>query len=177
MNDRYRLSKLIRGTLICVYLALVLPLPLMAPHPLQLWLWVAAPLGLFFVVALLSEEVSVDDNGLVVGYPFWCRWLLRRGWQLRWDQICRVVPVGTSQGGTVYYLKTLGEGHRLLQYLRDLRRDERGTDPRRPPSGSDQPLRPDEAPHGAHDVRLQSRLRHALRGPALLQRRRRFAGR
>ena len=114
MNDRYRLSKLIRGTLICVYLALVLPLPLMAPHPLQLWLWVAAPLGLFFVVALLSEEVSVDDNGLVVGYPFWCRWLLHRGWQLRWDQICRVVPVGTSQGGTVYYLKTLGEGHRLL---------------------------------------------------------------
>ena len=114
MNDRYRLSILIRGTLICVYLALVLPLPLMAPHPLQLWLCLAAPLGLFFVVALLSEEVSVDDNGLVVGYPFWCRWLLRRGWQLRWDQICRVVPVGTSQGGTVYYLKTLGEGHRLL---------------------------------------------------------------
>jgi len=114
MGDCFRLSSLIRGTLISVYLALVLPLPLLAPPFLQLTLWIATPLGLVVVLALLSEEVSVDETGVVVGHPQWCRWLLRRGWTLRWDQIRRVVPVGTSQGGTVYYLKTTGEGHRLL---------------------------------------------------------------
>ena len=115
MRDCFRLSSLIRGTLICVYLALVVPLPLMAPPSLQLALWIAAPLGLFIVLALLSEEVCIDEAGLVVGHPQWCRWLLRRGWQLRWEQIHRVVPVGTSQGGFVYYLKTSGDGqHRLL---------------------------------------------------------------
>lgn len=114
MRDCFRLSGLIRGTLICVYLALVLPLPLMAPPALRITLWIAAPLGLFVVLAMLSERVCVDESGLVVGHPSWCRWLLRRGWQLRWDQIRRVVPVGTSQGGAVYYLKTSSEGHRLL---------------------------------------------------------------
>ena len=39
---------------------------------------------------------------------------LRRGWSLRWDEVKRLVPVGTSQGGTVYYIKTVGYGHRLL---------------------------------------------------------------
>ena len=114
MRDCFRLSSLIRGTLICVYLALVVPLPLMAPPSLRITLWIAAPLGLFVVLAMLSEQVSVDESGLVVGHPPWCRWLLRRGWQLRWDQIRRVVPVGTSQGGSVYYLKTANDGHRLL---------------------------------------------------------------
>ena len=114
MRDCFRLSSLIRGTLITVYLALVVPLPLMAPPSLRITLWIAAPLGLFIVLALLSEEVSVDETGVVVGHPQWCRWLLRRGWTLRWDQIRRVVPVGTSQGGSVYYLKTSNEGHRLL---------------------------------------------------------------
>jgi len=114
MSDCFRLSSLIRGTLISVYLALVLPLPILSPPYLQLTLWIAAPLGLFIVLALISEEVSVDETGVVVGHPQWCRWLLRRGWTLRWEQIRCVVPVGTSQGGTVYYLKTTSEGHRLL---------------------------------------------------------------
>ena len=114
MRDCFRLSSLIRGTLITVYLALVVPLPLMAPPSLRITLWIAAPLGLFIVLALLSEEVSVDETGVVVGHPPWCRWLLRRGWTLRWDQIRRVVPVGTSQGGSVYYLKTSNDVHRLL---------------------------------------------------------------
>ena len=73
MRDCFRLSSLIRGTLICVYLALVVPLPLMAPPSLQLALWIAAPLGLFIVLALLSEEVCIDEAGLVVGHPQWCR--------------------------------------------------------------------------------------------------------
>ena len=47
-------------------------------------------------------------------HPDWCRWLLRRGWSLRWADVKRLVPVGTSPGGPVYYIKTVGHGHRLL---------------------------------------------------------------
>ena len=114
VQDQFRLSPLIRGTLVCVYLALVFPLPLMAPDHLQPLLWSAAPIGLALVLAMLSEQVSVDQSGIQVGHPDWCSWLLRRGWTLRWEDVKRLVPVGTSQGGTVYYIKTVGYDHRLL---------------------------------------------------------------
>ena len=114
LEERFRLSPLIRWTLICVYLALVLPLPLMAPPGLKLLLWGAAPIGLTLVLAMLSEQVSLDENGISVGHPSWCNWLIRRGWQLQWAEIKRLVPVGTSQGGTVYYLTTFNHGQRLL---------------------------------------------------------------
>ena len=114
LQERFRLSPLIRGTLICVYLALVLPLPLMAPPGLKLTLWLAAPIGLALVLAMLSEQVNVDDQGISVGHPPWCRWLIRRGWQLQWGEIQRLVPVGTSQGGRVYYFTTFNQEKRLL---------------------------------------------------------------
>ena len=114
LQERFQLSPLIRATLISVYLALVLPLPLMAPPGLKLALWSAAPIGLGLVLAMLSEQVSVDDQGISVGHPSWCSWLIRRGWRLHWDEIKRLVPVGTSQGGTVYYLTTTDHGQRLL---------------------------------------------------------------
>ena len=85
MNENhhcFQLSPLIRGTLITVYLALVLPLPALAPESLRLWLLAAVPFGLLVVLAMLSERVTVTDTGITVGHPPWCSWLLRRGWSL-----------------------------------------------------------------------------------------------
>ena len=113
-GERFQLSPLIRFTLLMVYLALVLPLPALAPASLQVGLVVAAGLGLFLVSALLSEQVVVNETGLQVGYPSWCQWLLRRGWSLQWHEIRGLVPVGTSQGGTVYYFTTHDQRHQLL---------------------------------------------------------------
>ena len=113
LEERFRLSPLIWWTLISVYLALVLPLPLMAPPELKLILWGAVPIGLALVLAMLSEQVNVDEKGISVGHPTWCRWLIRRGWRLQWEEIKRLVPVGTSQGGRVYYF-TINQGQRLL---------------------------------------------------------------
>ena len=117
MNDSnhcFQLSPLIRGTLITVYLALVLPLPALAPESLRLWLLAAVPLGLLVVLAMLSEQVTVSDSGITVGHPSWCSWLLRRGWSLNWTEMKALVPVGTSQGGKVFYITTHDQGHRLL---------------------------------------------------------------
>ena len=113
-QERFGLSPLIRATLISVYLALVLPLPLMAPPSLKLTLWLAAPLGLAIVLAMLSEQVQVDGNGIRVGHPLWCSWLIRRGWQLQWNEVRQLVPLVTSQGGTVFYLTTSNRDQRLL---------------------------------------------------------------
>ena len=71
-------------------------------------------LGLVLVVGLLSEQVETDAAGLRVSYPSWIRWLLRRSWSMQWDDIRALVPVGTSQGGTVYYLKAVDCRHQLL---------------------------------------------------------------
>ncbi|MCX5932059.1 MAG: hypothetical protein NTW83_09610, partial [Cyanobacteria bacterium] len=65
------------------------------------------------VAALLSERVRLDQEGITVGHPRWCAWLLRRGWQLPWQQLEDLTSVGTSQGGRVYYLRAQ-DGRRLL---------------------------------------------------------------
>ena len=100
------MAPLIRFTLLALYLALAAPLPVLAPPELRQPLWLALALGLALVLAATSERVLLDSSGLAVGHPGWCAWLLRRGWQLSWEQITGITPVATSQGGRVFYLRT-----------------------------------------------------------------------
>ena len=104
-SDRYPMAALIRFTLIALYLAMVAPLPLLAPAELKLLLWLALPLGLGLVVAATSEAVELSADGIRVGHPSWCAWLLRRGWSLPWKAISGLTPVATSQGGRVFYVR------------------------------------------------------------------------
>ena len=97
-----------------LYLALVLPLPLLAPAALRLPLLLAAVLGLLLVTAITSEQVELDASGIRVGHPAWCAWLLRRGWRLNWSSIRDLTPVGTSQGGRVFYVRDDAGGAYLL---------------------------------------------------------------
>jgi len=99
------MAPLIRGTLLTLYLALVLPLPALAPASLRPWLLAALPLGLLVVLAISSERVELDDQGLRLNHPAWCGWWLRRGWELRWEQVRGLTPVTTSQGGRVFYVR------------------------------------------------------------------------
>jgi hypothetical protein len=112
-SSRHPMAPLIRFTLISLYLALVLPLPWQAPQALRGALWLAVVLGLVLVLAITSERVEVDAQGIRVGHPAWCGWWLRRGWQLSWSSITGITPVTTSQGGRVYYLRS-GDGTFLL---------------------------------------------------------------
>lgn len=100
------MAPLIRFTLIGLYLALVLPLPVLAPTPLRLPLLLALPLGLLLVVAATAERVELGPVGLRVGYPSWCSWLFRRGWELPWGAVGGLTPVATSQGGRVWYVRS-----------------------------------------------------------------------
>ena len=99
---RYPMAPLIRFTLISLYLALVLPLPLLAPAELQPLLWAALPLGLAVILALVSEQVELSESGIRVGHPAWCHWLLRRGWQLNWDQISGLTPWPPARAGASF---------------------------------------------------------------------------
>lgn len=110
----YPMAPLIRSTLVALYLALVLPLPVLAPEGLQMAMLIAVPLGLGLILALVSEQVRIDAHGIAVGHPAWCAWLLRRGWQLNWDQVHGLTPVGTSQGGKVFYVRSADGGAYLL---------------------------------------------------------------
>jgi hypothetical protein len=58
--------------------------------------------------------VELSESGIRVGHPAWCAWLLRRGWQLNWDQISSLTPVATSQGGRVFYVRTADSSAYLL---------------------------------------------------------------
>lgn len=116
-DERYPMAVLIRFTLVSLYLAMAAPLPWLAPAPLQPWLGLAVVLGLLFVWAISSEQVELSGQGLRVGHPRWCAWLLRRGWQLPWSAIKAITPVATSQGGRVFYVRTDGAAQLLPQRI------------------------------------------------------------
>lgn len=113
-SSTYRMASLIRGTLLLLYVALVLPLAPLAPPELRLPLAAALPLGLLLVLAISSEQVVLDAQGISVTHPLWCRWLVRRGWKLPWSRIRAITPVTTSQGGRVFYLRSADGAAYLL---------------------------------------------------------------
>jgi len=104
----YGMAPLIRFTLLALYGALVLPLPLLAPAGLGAFLWGAVALGWVLVVAITSEQVILNQDGLRVGHPAWCGWWLKRGWQLPWSRVEGLSAVATSQGGRVFYVRSSG---------------------------------------------------------------------
>ncbi|MFY7695377.1 MAG: hypothetical protein ACOVQK_03450 [Cyanobium sp.] len=74
----YGMAPQIRFTLLGLYIALVLPLPVMASHTWQPLIWAALALGFALVLAITSEQVILDGEGLRYTHPAWCRWALRR---------------------------------------------------------------------------------------------------
>lgn len=114
----FRLSPLVRITLLSFYIALTLPLPILAevthapvpPVLLAIGL-VVSGLALF---AALSERVILDAEAIQVTYPGWVPSFFRKGWSLNWDQVKALKPRSTGQGGLVYYFVSESEQAYLL---------------------------------------------------------------
>ncbi len=117
----FRLSPLIRITLLSLYVALTVPLPFLsevtnAPVPPAL-LWVGIVIGLVALYAALSERVILDDQEIRVAYPNWVPQFFRKGWSLPWSEVQELKPRTTGQGGLVYYFKS-NEGKAYLLPMR-----------------------------------------------------------
>jgi hypothetical protein len=103
----FRISPLIRITLIALYLALTIPLPFLAQassapvSPGLLGLGIG--LGFVALYGALSERVMVDEEKIQVTYPHWVPRFFRKGWTLPWAQIKDLKLRTTGQGGLVYY--------------------------------------------------------------------------
>ncbi|MEG4571503.1 hypothetical protein QUA56_02060 [Microcoleus sp. N3A4] len=114
----FRLSPLIRITLLSLYAALTVPLPFLsevtkAPVP-PAALWAAIVVGAAGLYGVLSERVIVSEEGIEVTYPNWFPRLFRKGWSLPWTEVKALKPRSTGQGGLVYYfLSHSGEGYLL----------------------------------------------------------------
>lgn len=114
----FRLSPLIRLTLLCLYVALTVPLPFLsqvtnAPIPPAL-LSLGIGLGFVALYAALSERVILDEQGIQVTYPSWVPRLFLKSWALPWSEVKELKPRTTGQGGLVYYfLSTDGKGYLL----------------------------------------------------------------
>ncbi len=103
----FRLSPLIRITLLSLYIALTVPLPFLAqatdaPVPPK-FLWIGISIGFIGLYAVLTERVIVDDQGIQVTYPTWVPGFFRKGWTLPWLDVKELKPRSTGQGGLVYY--------------------------------------------------------------------------
>jgi len=114
----FRLSPLIRVTLLGLYVALTAPLPLLpqtdgvAVSPK--WLWFGIGLGLIALYGALSERVVVTETEIQVTYPAWMPRFLRKGWVLPWAEVKALKPRSTGQGGIVYYfLSQTGQAYLL----------------------------------------------------------------
>jgi hypothetical protein len=116
--DTFKISPLIRITLLGLYVALTVPLPFLAKFtdaPVKSeFLWVGLGVGLVGLYAVLSERVEIDDLGIKVTYPNWVPDILRKGWSLAWQDVKALKPRTTGQGGIVYYfLSQDGQGYLL----------------------------------------------------------------
>ncbi|MEG4518613.1 MULTISPECIES: hypothetical protein [unclassified Microcoleus] len=114
----FRLSPLIRITLLSLYTALTIPLPFLsevtkAPVP-PAALWAAIFVGAVGLYGVLSERVILSEEGIEVTYPNWFPRWFRKGWSLPWTEVKALKPRSTGQGGLVYYfLSHSGEGYLL----------------------------------------------------------------
>jgi hypothetical protein len=115
----FKLSPLIRITLLLFYTALTVPLPFLAervqsPIPAPA-LAIVLLLGGLALYAVLCERVITDEQGIQVVYPDWVPKLSRKGWALPWAEVKALKPRSTGQGGIVYYfLSTSSEQAYLL---------------------------------------------------------------
>jgi len=114
----FRLSSLIRITLLSLYTALTIPLPFLsevtkAPVP-PAALSAAIVVGAAGLYGVLSESVILSEEGIEVTYPNWFPRFFRKGWSLPWTEVKALKPRSTGQGGLVYYfLSHSGEGYLL----------------------------------------------------------------
>lgn len=114
----FRLSPLVRITLLSLYVALTLPLPFLAKvtqAPIPPWiLAIALTCGFVALYAVMTERVVLDETGIRVVYAGWVPKLWRSGWSLAWSDIQALKPRSTGQGGLVYYFVTKNNEARLL---------------------------------------------------------------
>lgn len=114
----FRLSPLIRITLLSLYAALTIPLPFLsevtsAPVPANA-IWAGIAIGFVGLYGVLAERVIVNEEGIQVAYPNWFPKIFRKGWSLPWTEVKALKPRSTGQGGLVYYfLSHSGEGYLL----------------------------------------------------------------
>lgn len=113
----FRISPLVRITLLSLYISLTIPLPFLAKvtsAPVSpSFLIGGSVIGLIALYAVLSERVILDEEGIKVTYPSWVLgW--RKGWAIAWSEIKALKPRTTGQGGLVYYfLSKTGQGYLL----------------------------------------------------------------
>jgi hypothetical protein len=107
MIDVFKVSPLIRITLLLLYIALTAPLPFLsnfthAAIPAS-WLSFDLAIGFVFLYGALSDRVILDNQGISLVYPRWFPSFFRKGWTLAWQDIKALKPRITGQGGIVYY--------------------------------------------------------------------------
>lgn len=118
----FRISPLIRLTLMTLYVSLTIPLPFLAevssaPVPQSL-LWVGLGLGAMMLYGGLSERVIVDEEKIQVAYPRWMPQFFRKGWSLPWTEVKDLKMRTTGQGGMVYYFITKSSDKAYLLPMR-----------------------------------------------------------
>ena len=122
MTDIFKVSPLIRITLLLLYIALTAPLPFLsnfthAAIPVS-WLSVGLAIGFVFLYGALSDRVILDDQGISLVYPQWFPNFLRKGWSLTWQEIKALKPRITGQGGIVYYFVSKNSDQAYLLPMR-----------------------------------------------------------
>ncbi len=114
----FRISPLIRITLLLLYGALTIPLPFL-PQPVGVqipaWgLWGGIGLGAIALVGALTQRVIVDAAGIRVTHAAWVPRWFGQEWQLAWSEVTALKPRSTGQGGIVYYfLNQTGQAYLL----------------------------------------------------------------
>lgn len=114
----FKISPLIRFTLLLLYATLTAPLPFLPqPEGIHIAPWllgIGIGAGAIAVYGALTQQVIVDNQGIQVTHPRWVPRLVGKEWALAWTDIAALKPRSTGQGGIVYYfLNQTGQAYLL----------------------------------------------------------------
>ena len=120
--DIYKVSPLIRITLLLLYISLTAPLPFLSNFTHSVvpasWLSIGLVIGFVFLYGALSDRVILNDQGISLVYPQWFSTFFRKGWSLAWQDIQSLKPRITGQGGIVYYFVSKNSDQAYLLPMR-----------------------------------------------------------
>jgi len=107
MLEEFKTLFFVRSSLISLYLALTIPIPYISIQEFKIFSIVLFFLGLFLVVNITNDQVSICDEKISYKTSFLAKFFGKRNWSISWKDIVSIISSPTSQGSKVFYFTTV----------------------------------------------------------------------
>ena len=110
----FQTIKVVKYSLITLYIALTIPIPFFAIKELKFISIFLFILGLFLTINITNDSVITDSKSISFKTKFPSNILGKKSWEINWEDIISINSYPTSQGSKVHYFITNKEKSFLI---------------------------------------------------------------